>query len=574
MNCAETMRRVGTGSAAVFTALMVACARQNAPLTTPDSGALPSISDVVAQAIPSVILLLNYRASGNVTFGAGLIVDREGRALTNLHVVEGGGRLGALLYQPGRVSYTPMDGGLGRFLFEHQDEIVTATLEQSDAVNDFALVRLKADTAKIAPLPLADAPPRIGDEVLSLGHPQETVWSFTQGVVSALPQGIIQHDALISPGSSGGPLLDRRGRVLGLNTAMVKAARWAGFARPASLFGTVLKHRTGDDDLDLSSPARAEETCLRAAERGSLSSFNCVDHEDLDLDHIGRDVFHRLALDRGHALTSLTLPSYLPLLFMAIRNGSILDEPLPLLRPCTPGETGWVCQSDRRSPLPPFFRPALERMRAEVAALPAAERARIQRDATRMRDDFLAMDRAWKVKLRAGTGLKIDRLAEFHGLLAMGYRVEESRTVGENLVWVRVAGRNRDGTAYQYSTCRRYNASFLQRRGWLECIPHKAELAVLPEGWPPPLRDGDYERASFAAALAAAWLEATEPAPKIRVRPRVARPASRPLRRLLGPDRASRPHPSTLDPRPSTCYAPLTRLTFAPSFCSFFSMRS
>src|SRR5689334_2254031 len=98
-----------------------------APLAQPSlakaaSPAEPTVAEVVDRALPAVVLLLNNRADGSTVYGAGLIVGRDGRVLTNQHVIADAKSLGAMLYKPGRVSYTPMDGGLGRYIFENQKD--------------------------------------------------------------------------------------------------------------------------------------------------------------------------------------------------------------------------------------------------------------------------------------------------------------------------------------------------------------------------------------------------------------------------------------------------------------------
>jgi hypothetical protein len=72
--------------------------------------------------------------------------------------------------------------------------------------------------------------------IFALGHPNESVWSLTSGVVSSVRAGLVQHDAALANGSSGGPLLDARGRVVSINTSkLFEPAEGIGFARPVAL---------------------------------------------------------------------------------------------------------------------------------------------------------------------------------------------------------------------------------------------------------------------------------------------------------------------------------------------------
>src|SRR4051794_28124420 len=85
----------------------------------------PRFAEIVERSMPAVVLILNTQSDGTQIYGAGLLVDR-GLALTSQHVVANAKALGAVLYSAHRTSYTPMDGGLSRYLFENQSSIVKA----------------------------------------------------------------------------------------------------------------------------------------------------------------------------------------------------------------------------------------------------------------------------------------------------------------------------------------------------------------------------------------------------------------------------------------------------------------
>jgi len=173
--------------------LLITTGPQAAPASSKITGdaAEPAMVEVVERALPAVVLLLNYRPDGTTTYGAGVIVGKDGRVLTNHHVIAGAKSLGAMLYKPGRISYMPMDGGLSRYIFENQKDIVTTTVIEGDATTDLAIVKVDADTSKLPTLPFSKEKVRPGERVFALGHPQETVWSFTAGAVSALHNGAI-----------------------------------------------------------------------------------------------------------------------------------------------------------------------------------------------------------------------------------------------------------------------------------------------------------------------------------------------------------------------------------------------
>jgi S1-C subfamily serine protease len=184
----------------------------------------------------SVVLIVADLDNGATRYGAGVVTDASGSVITSWHLLPGARSLWAMLYRRGRPSYTPMEGGLGRFLTENRAALLEADPLRGDPVLDIALLHVHADTSGIPKLTIARDPPRVGDRVFALGHPNESVWSLTAGVVSSVRGGLIQHDAAIGTGSSGGPLLDARGRIVGINTSkLFEPAEGIGFARPVGL---------------------------------------------------------------------------------------------------------------------------------------------------------------------------------------------------------------------------------------------------------------------------------------------------------------------------------------------------
>ncbi len=155
--------------------------------------------------------------------GSGVIVSQEGHILTNHHVIANMEEI--------RVQLT--DG-----------RVLPAKLIGSDEAVDIAVLRV--DASKLTPLPLGDSDQvRVGQMVIAVGNPfglQETV---TRGIVSAkgraLPDSgveFLQTDAAVNPGNSGGPLLNLRGEIIGINSSIYsQTGGWAGisFAIPANL---------------------------------------------------------------------------------------------------------------------------------------------------------------------------------------------------------------------------------------------------------------------------------------------------------------------------------------------------
>ena len=194
-----------------------------------------------------------YRAAGS-----GVIFDSRGRVVTNAHVVQGAGK-------PDAISVVLPDGR--RF---------KAAVEFADATVDVAVLRIAA-TGALPVAELVTAPVKVGQLVIAIGNPYGLSWTVTAGVVSALDRSLqlgrgqpeihhlIQTDTPINPGNSGGPLVDARGRVLGITTAVMPYARGVGFAVPtATVLDAIARQqersaRSGPVRLGVSGTATAIE---------------------------------------------------------------------------------------------------------------------------------------------------------------------------------------------------------------------------------------------------------------------------------------------------------------------------
>lgn len=199
-------------------ALSAAPAREDA-----DGGL--TASDIYKRDAPGVVLVESRsvqsedspfdvfpRAQDNVSIGSGFVVDERGYILTNAHVV---------------------DESTGVKVAFSDKRSVPATIVGKDLSTDLAL--LKVDTKGLAPkpLPLGDSDKvEVGDPTVAIGNPGGLERTLTTGVVSALkrqltaPNGftiddVIQTDAPINSGNSGGPLIDATGQVIGVNSQIV-----------------------------------------------------------------------------------------------------------------------------------------------------------------------------------------------------------------------------------------------------------------------------------------------------------------------------------------------------------------
>jgi S1-C subfamily serine protease len=209
------------------------------PTATPAPGPVEPLEDVAAAANaleeqiiqvhevvgPAVVNITNRSIAYDAFMqpvpqegsGSGFVYDADGHIVTNFHVIEGADQL----------LVTFADG-----------QEVEAVLVGADPTNDLAVIRADAASNLPAPVPLADSDRvRVGQFVVAIGNPFGLEQTLTVGVISALGRIIqspeedrfigeaIQTDAAINPGNSGGPLLDLRGRVIGVNSQIISPSR-------------------------------------------------------------------------------------------------------------------------------------------------------------------------------------------------------------------------------------------------------------------------------------------------------------------------------------------------------------
>ena len=147
---------------------------------------------------------------GGTATGSGIVIDDQGRILTNNHVIEGA---------------STIEVKLGESEKEYKAEVIG-----TDPGSDLALIKVNAPASEIDPLTLGDSSKmEVGDPVVAIGNPFGLDRTVTSGIVSALqrqiqaPNGlsidnVIQTDAAINPGNSGGPLINSAGEVIGINS--------------------------------------------------------------------------------------------------------------------------------------------------------------------------------------------------------------------------------------------------------------------------------------------------------------------------------------------------------------------
>ena len=161
------------------------------------------------------------------SMGSGVIVSTDGRVLTNAHVVRGADTITVTLH----------DGS------DHKAKVVG-----TDPKSDLAVLQLEGKLPALTPLPIADSGKlRLGEVVLAVGNPFGVGQAVTMGIVSATGRAsvgiaayedFIQTDAAINPGNSGGALVNMRGELVGINTAILSRTggyQGIGFAIPSTM---------------------------------------------------------------------------------------------------------------------------------------------------------------------------------------------------------------------------------------------------------------------------------------------------------------------------------------------------
>jgi len=175
----------------------------------PAAPARAQYEDLIAQVKPAVVLIQVSHVLGGRGHGSGFVYDPSGFILTNHHVVEGAAQITVRL-QDGRTFPARVVDYVRRAEYSCPPQVARMV--------DAAV--LKIDATDLKAIPLGDsASLRQGQELLVLGYPggvgTEEV-SVTRGIVGALRSGWFQTDATMMPGNSGGPVIDRQGRVVGL----------------------------------------------------------------------------------------------------------------------------------------------------------------------------------------------------------------------------------------------------------------------------------------------------------------------------------------------------------------------
>ncbi len=205
--------------------------------TTPTYSKNLSLIEIFEKSEPGVVRVNVQRtdqSNGTSGVGSGFVFDKKGHIITNSHVVK----------DVKKVVVTFLDGR------SYNAEIIGF-----DEFTDIGVVKVNADLSLLHPLALGDSSNlKVGEPIAAIGNPFGLSGSMTSGIVSQLgrllPSGagysipdVIQTDAAINPGNSGGPLLNMRGEIVGINTAIQSTTgefTGVGFAVPSQTIAKIV----------------------------------------------------------------------------------------------------------------------------------------------------------------------------------------------------------------------------------------------------------------------------------------------------------------------------------------------
>jgi S1-C subfamily serine protease len=190
-----------------------------------------SVVNVTTKSTNTVMILVDVSSEGS---GSGSVLDKEGHILTNYHVIEDAQKIDVMLFDGNSYEAKPVG---------------------ADPINDIAVIKVDAPRDALFPIRLGDsAEMKVGMRVFAIGNPFGLERTMTTGIISSLNRtlqvtnnrsikSIIQIDAAVNPGNSGGPLLNSHGRLIGMNTAIASRngqSAGVGFAIPSSLIARVV----------------------------------------------------------------------------------------------------------------------------------------------------------------------------------------------------------------------------------------------------------------------------------------------------------------------------------------------
>jgi serine protease Do len=225
--------------------------RGNGPVLNAAASSQQSLADVVERVLPSVVSIRSTRVAQQAGgpmglffgappesrkqegLGSGVVLSADGFIITNNHVIEGADEV---------------------LVRTNDDREWSAKIVGADAKSDIALLKLEGDVQGLTPVKVGDSGAlRLGETVLAVGNPFGVGQTVTMGIVSAKDRAdmgivdyedFIQTDAAINPGNSGGALINTRGELVGINTAILSRSggnMGIGFAIPTNMAVPILE---------------------------------------------------------------------------------------------------------------------------------------------------------------------------------------------------------------------------------------------------------------------------------------------------------------------------------------------
>ena len=306
-----------------------------------------SVVHITTKAAQRELLFLEVPTEGA---GSGSVLDKSGHVLTNYHVVEGAQEIRVTL---------------------QSGESYEGAIVGYDPPNDMAIVKINAPAEELWPIELGDSSRlKVGQIVFAIGNPFGLERTMTTGIISSLNRSLpgkggrtmksmIQIDAALNRGNSGGPLLDTRGRLIGMNTAIASSTgenTGVGFAIPVDAVKRVVPQliatgKVSRPEAGISRVYQSEQGLVIAtltpggpAERAGLRGFRIVreqkrrgpfNYEERHIDRSQADTV--VAVDGEKAVTAdafLTLierhrPGEQAVLTV-VRGGQLMDVPITL----------------------------------------------------------------------------------------------------------------------------------------------------------------------------------------------------------------------------------------------------
>lgn len=223
-----------------------------------------STAQIASRSVPATVTVMTVDATGDtIGHGSGFLLDSFGVLVTNWHVLRGA--VAAAVTLPDGQRYEQV------------------SFFQGDSLSDIALLKITA--SGLPSLTLCDTEPEVGEPIVAIGSPLGFAGTVSVGIVSAtrVEDGVnvFQISAPLSPGSSGGPVLDTEGCVVAVASAYVEEARHIGFATPVRYVTQLLDEPAAERPLEEVFGAATSDNVEMGGDRVSTTD---TDRDRLDVD--------------------------------------------------------------------------------------------------------------------------------------------------------------------------------------------------------------------------------------------------------------------------------------------------